>query len=377
MTSPNQPIASSSRGERFVAQLTTSSDLTPFRAIAESVSAEGVDLVERVSALIDQAQSFAAAQVNATLTLRNWYIGRMIDVAVLHEDRAGHDQEVVASLGRQLTARYGRGFERANLYRMVQFSQVFPDVELVASLGRQVSWTHFKTLLPVSSPEARAFYVKETIERRLGVRDLRRAIERKAFERREIADSQIPDGSAVPLDAFRDPMLLDMLGLADTFLERDLEAALRRDLESFLLEVGRGWAFVERQKRMTFDGDDYYLDLLFYSRPLRRLIAVELKVGKFKPSYQGQMNFYLKWLDRHERQSDENPPIGLILCTEASRDQIELLEMHKDGIVVAEYWTALPPKAELEAKIREIYREAQERLARRQLAAGGDDDSDE
>lgn len=263
-----------------------------FQIIADSVSTEGGDLVERVSALIDQAQSFTAAQVNATLTLRNWYIGRMIDVAVLHEDRAGHNQEVVASL------------------------------------GRQVSWTHFKTLLPVSSSEARAFYVKETIERRLGVRDLRRAIDRKAFERREIADSQIPEGSAVPLDAFRDPMLLDMLGLADTFLERDLEAALRRDMESFLLEVGRGWAFVERQKRMTFDGDDYYLDLLFYSRPLRRLIAVELKVGKFKPSYQGQMNFYLKWLDRHERQADENPPIGLILCTEASRDQIELLEMH-------------------------------------------------
>ena len=123
-------------------------------------------------------------------------------------------------------------------------------------------------------------------------------------------------------------------------------------MESFLLELGRGWAFVERQKRITFDGDDYYLDLLFYSRPLRRLIAVELKVGKFKPSYQGQMNFYLKWLDRHERQADENPPIGLILCTEASRDQIELLEMHKDGIVVAEYWTALPPKAELEVMTR-------------------------
>ncbi len=288
--------------------------------------------------LIDQAQSFAAAQVNATLTLRNWYIGRMVDVAVLHEDRAGYDQGVVASL------------------------------------GRQVSWTHFKILLPVSSPEARAFYVKETIERRLGVRDLRQAIERKAFERREIADSQIPEGSAVPLDAFRDPTLLDMLGLADTFLERDLEAALRRDMESFLLEAARGWAFVERQKRMTFDGDDYYLDLLFYSRPRRRLIAVELKVGKFKPSYQWQMNFYLKGLDRHERQSDENPPIGLILCTSASREQIELLQLHKDEIVVAEYWTALPPKAELESKIKEIYREARQRIARRQVMAGKNED---
>lgn len=241
--------------------------------------------------------------------------------------------------------------------------------QLVASLAQQVSWTHFRELLPLSNDDARAFYTKEIIHRRLGVRDLRRAISRKAFERREIADSQIPDGSAVPTDSFRDPMLLDMLGLADTFLERDLEAALRHDMESFLMEVGRGWAFVERQKRMIFDGDDYYLDLLFFSRPLRRLIAVELKVGKFKPSYQGQMNFYLRWLDRHERQADENPPIGLILCTTASRDQIELLELHKDGIVVAEYWTTLPPKAELQARIQAIYRQAQERIARRQLTA--------
>lgn len=350
--------------------------LSPFRAIAESVSAEGGELVEQVSALIDQAQAFAAAQVNATLTLRNWYIGRLIDVAVLREGRAGHDQELVASLAQQLTSRYGRGYDRTNLYRMVRFSQQFTEPELVASLAQQVSWTHFRELLPLATDDARAFYVKEIIDRHLSVRDLRHAISRKAFERREIADSQIPEGSAVPLDAFRDPALLDMLGLADTFLERDLEAALRHDMEAFLLEVGRGWAFVERQKRMTFDGDDYYLDLLFYSRPLRRLIAVELKVGKFKPSDQGQMNFYLKWLDRHERQADENPPIGLILCTEASRDQIELLELHKDGIIVAEYWTTLPPKAELQARIQAVYREAQERIARRQLTAAAEEDVD-
>ena len=328
-------------GERFLAQPAMNADLTPFRAIAESVSAEGGELVEQVSTLIDQAQAFAAAQVNATLTLRNWYIGRLIDVAVLREGRAGHDQE------------------------------------LVASLAQHFSWTHFRELLPLATDDARAFYVKEIIDRHLSVRELRHAISRKAFERREIADSHIPEGSAVPLDTFRDPMLLDMLGLADTFLERDLEAALRHDMEAFLLEVGRGWAFVERQKRMTFDGDDYYLDLLFYSRPLRRLIAVELKVGKFKPSYQGQMNFHLKWLDRHERQEDENPPIGLILCTEASRDQIELLELHKDGIVVAEYWTTLPPKAELQARIQAVYREAQERIARRQLTEAAEEDSDE
>lgn len=352
-------------------------DLTPLRAIAESVSADGGELVDQVSALIDQAQAFAATQVNATLTLRNWYIGRMIDVEVLKEGRAGYDQEIVATLSPQLTKRFGRGFNQSSLYRMVKFSQAFPDIEIVATLSPKLSWSHFREIFALPHADARSFYATEAAARNLSVRDLRYVISRKAFERREIADSQIPEGSAVPLDAFRDPMLLDMLGLADTFLERDLEAALRHDMEAFLLEVGRGWAFVERQKRMTFDGDDYHLDLLFYSRPLRRLIAVELKVGKFKPSYQGQMNFYLKWLDRHERQADENPPIGLILCTTASRDQIELLELHKDGIVVAEYWTTLPPKAELQARIQAVYREAQERIARRQLTAAVEEDIDE
>lgn len=352
-------------------------DLTPFRAIAESVSADGGELVEKVSALIDQTQAFAAAQVNAALTLRNWYIGRMIDVEVLKEGRAGYDQEIVATLSPQLTKRFGRGFNQSSLYRMIKFSQTFPDIEIVATLSPKLSWSHFREIVALPHADARSFYATEAAARNLSVRDLRYAVSRKAFERREIADSQIPEGSAVPLDAFRDPVLLDMLGLAGTFLERDLEAALRHDMEAFLLEVGRGWAFVERQKRMTFDGDDYYLDLLFYSRPLRRLIAVELKVGKFKPSYQGQMNFYLKWLDRHERQTDENPPIGLILCTTASRDQIELLELHKDGIVVAEYWTTLPPKAELQARIQAIYREAQERIARRQLTAADEEDIDE
>ncbi len=353
--------------------MTASRDQDPFRAIAESV--RDAELVEQVSALIEQAQAVVAAQVNSTLTVRNWYIGRLIDVAVLREGRAGYDQELVASLARQLTARYRRGFEKANLYRMLQFARTFPDSEIVATLSRQLSWSHFHTLLPVGTPEARAFYVKETIDRRLSVRELRRAIERKAFERREIADSQTPEGTAVPLDTFRDPMLLDMLGLADTFMERDLEAALRHDMEAFLLEAGRGWTFVERQKRMAFDGEDYYLDLLFYSRPLQRLIAVELKVGKFKPAYKGQMDFYLKWLNKYEREPHEQAPIGLILCTEASREQIELLELHKDGIVVAEYWTTLPPKDKLQARIQAIYRDAQERIARRQLAAAPGEDT--
>ncbi|HWV50330.1 MAG TPA: PDDEXK nuclease domain-containing protein [Microbacterium sp.] len=330
------------------------------------LAAEG-PLVERISQLIEQTRGAVATQANAALTLMNWHIGRMIDVEILTEVRAGYDAEIVATLSRQLTARYGRGFERATLYRMIQFSQVFPDAEIVATLGRQLSWSHFKALLPVRTPEARAFYIEQATSARLSVRALRELIGRQGFERNEIANAQTPGGTAVPLDSFRDPYFLDFLGLKEAHLERDLEDAVVRDMETFLLEVGNGWTFVARQKRMTIDNDDFFLDLLFYSRPLRRLIAVELKVGKFKASFEGQMKLYLKWLDRYERHEGEEAPLGLILCTETSREQVELLEMHKDGIVVAEYWTTLPPKAELEARIASVYRDAQERLARRQL----------
>lgn len=335
------------------------------------------DLFDRVAALIEQTRTSVASQANAALTMMNWQIGHLIDAEVLGEQRAGYAEEIVASLGQQLTRRYGRGYDRANLYRMIKFAQVFPDFEIVASLGKQLSWTHFKALIPVYSDEARAFYIMQALDARLSVRALRELIGRQGFERREIANAQTPGGSAVPLDAFSDPYFLDFLGLKDTFAERDLEEALIREMEAFLLEVGNGWTFVARQKRMTVDNDDFYLDLLFYSRPLHRLIAVELKVGKFRPAYKGQMDLYLKWLDRYERRNDEGAPLGLILCTETSREQIELLEMHKGGIVVAEYWTALPPKEELQQHIAQIYRAAQERVARRALGPGRDHEDDE
>jgi hypothetical protein len=170
---------------------------------------------------------------------------------------------------------------------------------------------------------------------------------------------------------FKDPYLLDVLGLKDNYLEADLEQAILDGMEKFILEFGHGFSFVEKQKRMTMDGDDFRLDLLFYHRVLKRLVAIELKLGKFKPLYKGRMEFYLRWLDKYERQEGENPPIGIILCTEASRSQIELMEMDKAGIAVAQYWTSLPPKAEFERKIKEIYYEAQERLVRRKMLTTG------
>lgn len=327
------------------------------------------ELLARAAEVIEEGQAAAARQANLALTLTFWRLGRLVGEEVLGSERAAYGEQIVVSLGRQLVERYGRSYEEKILRRMIQFAEQFPDEQIVVSLGRQLSWTHFRALLPLKSPEARAFYVQEAMAQGLSVRGLRHLISRKAFERREIANAQVVGGTGVPRDVFRDPYLLDFLGLEDTFLERDLEAAIVRDMEAFLLEAGNGFAFVERQKRMIIDDDDYHLDLLFFSRPLRRLVAVELKIGKFKAAYEGQMKLYLKWLDRYERREGEEPPIGLILCTETGREQIELLEMHKDGIVVAEYWTALPPKAELQARIQQIYQAATERVARREIEA--------
>lgn len=322
-------------------------------------------LFDQASLLIEQGRAEAAIKVNSVLTMTHWYIGKLIADDFLDENRADYGKQIVATLSRQLVARYGRGFEEKTLRRMVQFFEEFPDEQIVATVSRQLTWSHIVEILPVRTPEARMFYARQVGDHHLSVRELRKIIARKAFERQEIANSQVADGSAVPLDTFRDPFLLDFLRLHDSYQERDLESAIIRELESFLLEAGNGWTFVDRQKRISIDTEDFYLDLLFYSRPLRRLVAVELKIGKFKAAYEGQMKLYLKWLDRYERQPSEEAPIGLILCTEASREQIELLEMHKDGIVVAEYWTDLPPKRELEQRLQTILREAKERLARR------------
>ena len=325
------------------------------------------NLFSEVSALIEQARSMVAVQANSTLTLLFWKIGQRINENVLQNKRADYGKQIVVTLSRQLTEKYGRNFEEKNLRRMLQFAEQFQDDEIVATLSRQLSWSHFLTLIPLKSQEARLFYARQAAVGQLGVRDLRQLIARKAFERTAIADTQVTPDSPVPPGAFKDPYLFDFLGLKDDYLENDLEAAILRELESFILEFGKGFTFVERQKRMIIDGEDFYLDLLFYHRILKRLVAVELKLGKFQAKDKGQVELYLKWLDRYERQEGENAPIGLILCAAGSREQVELLEMHKDGIVLAEYWTDLPPKKEFEQKIHTLLREAQERQARRQL----------
>ena len=320
---------------------------------------------ERVVNIIENRKHRAGAFANREVTLMYWEVGQYIDSIILGGERAGYGKRIVAELAQLLTERYGNSFERTKITRMIKFAKLFPDFEIVAELAQQLSWSHFQELLPVKSDEARLYYMQDAANRNLGTKELRRQISRKAFERQEIANTELSEQSAVPFNVFKDPYLLDILGLKENFLETDLEKSVLVELEKFILEFGHGFTFVARQKRMVMDGDDFTLDLLFYHRILRRLVAVELKIDKFIPQHKGQMEFYLKWLNRHERQEYENEPIGLILCTKASRGQIELLELDKSGIAVAEYWTNLPPKAVLEEKIQSIMSEAQERLSRR------------
>lgn len=324
-------------------------------------------LLNHISVLIEQTQKQWVQQANSTLTLLFWQIGKQVNENILQNQRAGYGKRIVVTLSRQLADKYGRNFEERNLRRMLQLAIQFPDEKNIAILSRQLSWSHFLVLIPLKDIDAKLFYAQKVADEALGVRELRKQIASKTFERMHIANIQIKDSRQDIYNTFKDPYFLDFLGLQNTFLERDLEDAILRELEAFILELGKGFAFVERQKRMIIDGEDFYLDLLFYHRSLKRLVAVELKLGKFTAKHKGQMELYLKWLDKYEKKDGEQLPIGLILCAESSREQIELLEMHKEGIVVAEYWTELPPKKELEQKIHNLIVEARSRIEVKKL----------
>ncbi len=333
----------------------------------ENITTPEQSLFTELSQLIEQSQGQIVTQANSTLTILFWHIGSRINKEFLHNKRAEYAKQIVSTLSTQLKAQYGKNFELRNLRRMMQLTEQFADIEVLLPLSRQLSWSHFVELLPLKNYEAKLFYAHEAANNALGIRDLRKQISTKTFERTGIANLQNTSNHPAIYNNFKDPYFLDFLGLQNTYLEKDLEEAILRELEAFILELGKGFAFIERQKRMIIDGEDFHLDLLFYHRNLRRLIAIELKLGKFEAKHKGQMELYLKWLDKYEKKEGELSPIGLILCAESSREQIELLEMHKDGIMVAEYWTELPSKKQLEKKIHSILIEAQERIERKKL----------
>jgi predicted nuclease of restriction endonuclease-like (RecB) superfamily len=319
-------------------------------------------LIAELRELIEGARQRAAVAVNSELVWLYWQIGHRLQTAVLADDRAGYGDALVDRVSVSLTADFGRGFTRRNVYNMLRFAQVFRDVETVHALRAQLSWTHLRELIAIDDPLKRDFYIELCRIERWSTRALTDKINGMLYERTAIAKrpdavirrdlDALRDGDRMTPDlVFRDPYTLDFLGLPADFSERELEAAILRDLEAFLLELGAGFSFVARQKRMSIGADDYYLDLLFFHRPLRALVAVELKLGRFDARDKGQMELYLRWLDKYERQPDERPPLGLILCADRNDEQIELLELTDGSIRVATYLTALPPKAVLERKL--------------------------
>ncbi len=340
------------------------------------------DLFADLRGMIDHARGSIASTVNARMTLLYWQVGTRIRKEILRDERAEYGRAIVVAVARQLTDYYGKGFSEKSLRRMIQFGEVFPDEQIVAPLARQLTWTHLMVLLPIKDSMKRDFYTEMCRIEKWNVRTLENKVDSMLYERTALSkrpelvaqaelDALRKEDLLTPDLVFRDPYILEFLNLNDRYIERDLEDAIMRELEQFLLELGIGFCFVARQKRIVIDDKDFHLDLLFFHRKLKRLVAIELKLGDFKPEHKGQMELYLRWLDKYERQAEELSPLGLILCTGKQTEQIELLELDRAGIHVAEYLTALPPKKILQEKLHKAIEHA-----RKRLEANSDDEHD-
>lgn len=330
-------------------------------------------LVRDIRGLIDQVREHVARTVNSGLVVLYWQIGSRIHQEILRGRRADYGEQIISTLSKHLLKEYGRGFSARNLANMVRFFEAFPDPKILQTLSAKLTWSHFIEILPMNDPLKRDFYAEMCSIENWGVRTLRSKIDGMLFERTALSKKlenvvqhelkKLKSTQQITPDvAFRDPYFLDFLGLRGAYQEKDLEGAILREMESFILELGVGFAFLERQKRISLDGKDFYLDLLFYHRGLNRLVAIELKLHEFRPADKGQMELYLRWLEKYEKKPNEDIPIGLILCAGKSDEQIELLKLDKSGIHVAEYMTALPPRDVLEKKLQQAIKSARLRL---------------
>jgi predicted nuclease of restriction endonuclease-like (RecB) superfamily len=332
-------------------------------------------LLAELRELIHQTRGGIAQAVNAALVLLYWQVGHRVQSEILKSKRAAYGAEIISTLSKQLGSEFGEGYSRPNLFRMIRFAEVFPDREIVSTLSRQLSWSHFTEIIAIKDDLRRDFYAELCRIEHWSVRTLRQKVGGMLFERtalsrkpaelarRELAKLRADD-TLTPDLVFRDPYFLDFLGLADAYSEKDLESAILREMERFILELGAGFTFVARQKRIVIDGEDFYLDLLFYHRKLRRLVAVELKLGRFKAADKGQMELYLRWLEKHEMEPGETTPIGLILCADKGDEQVELLQLDRSGIRVAAYLTDLPPRHLLQQKLHATLMAARSRMER-------------
>lgn len=337
-------------------------------------------LIHDISALIDKARNHVASEYNSTQALLCWLIGNRIDEEILKAERAEYGETIVVSLADHLTRHYGRGYSRPNLFRMIKFAKLFPNREIVSTLSRQLSWSHFVLICSIDDDLKRDFYSEMCRIQHWSIRSFKKQLDSMLYERtalsrkpEDVIKSQIDQlkntDEMTPELTFKEPYFIDFIGARNHQSEEDLENAILNNITDFLQELGTDFCFVARQKRMSIGKKDRYLDLLFFNRRLQRLIAIELKLNDFDPAYKGQMEWYLNWLDKNERLDFEKKPMGIILCAGKDYNDIEYLEMDKTGIHVAQYLTELPPKKILEKKLELAVQLAKENQLKKQLEA--------
>ena len=319
-------------------------------------------VVADIKTLVEQSRQNVALAINAEITLLYWRVGKRINDEVLQNKRAEYGKQIVQSLSAQLTQDYGKGWGDKHLRHCMQFAAVFPEIQIVYTLQRQLSWTHLKTIIYMDSPLKREFYIEICKLEKWSSRQLQERIQSLLYERTAISkkpeltiqnDLELlkNEQKLSPDLVFRDPYFLDFLGLSDMYSEKDLESSIIAELQKFIIELGGDFAFMARQKRITIDNRDYYIDLLFYHRRLKCLVAIDLKIGEFEAGYKGQMELYLRYLEKYEKVEGENTPIGLILCAGKNEEHIELMRLDQSNIKVADYLTALPSQKILQEKL--------------------------
>ena len=333
-------------------------------------------IVSDIRVLIEQSRQQVAAAVNAGMTLMYWHIGERINREVLGGERAAYGKQIVATISQQLTAEYGGSqFSVKNLNRMRLFAERFSDLSIWTPLVSKLSWSHFLQVISIEDDLKRQFYLTMAADQRWSKRTLKSKIDGMLYERTAIAKKpdevilhdleQLRNEREMSADlAFQDPYFMDFLGLEGDFSEKDLESAIVGELQKFITEIGNDFAFMGRQKRISVDNEDYYIDLLFFNRRLRCMVAIDLKLTDFKAAYKGQMELYLRWLEKYEMLEGENKPIGLILCTGKNEEHIELMHLQESNIRVAEYLTKLPDKKLLEQKLQQAVEIAKEKIMR-------------
>jgi predicted nuclease of restriction endonuclease-like (RecB) superfamily len=332
---------------------------------------------ERIRHVLVEARTQAWRAVNFAMVTAYWEIGRVI---VEEEQKGGSRAEygarLIESLAARLSVEFGRGFDRSNLWNMRAF---YADYPILDSLRRELSWTHYRILLRVEKPAARAFYEAETVNARWSTRELERQISSLLFER--LALSRDKEGVRAlaergheihqPSDLVKDPYVLEFAGIPqrDRFLEKELESALIDKLQQFLLELGKGFAFMGRQQRITLDGTHFLIDLVFYNRLARCFVLVDLKIGELTHQDLGQMQMYVNYYQREVTVEGENPPIGIVLCAERNDAVVRYtLPEGQTQIFASRYKLYLPTEEEL---ARELQRERQEIESQRRLAGPG------